>query len=260
MTNDNWARQNSAIGIKNWAKTPKSGWANTEGDSRWAIYLWVSWSPSVCALHFEFLKNRTSCSITREQWKTYHLSFSLGKPMDSISKFIYGRDPSFSAHVGLCDRVLSFCGATWTASQSTRVGGIPKAPVVYHQSHRWFWNILNWWYLPGYPYDIPQELVAFPQQPAVTSTWPQSRLPYWSNDARKNEGPVGGWWKCWGWPLPVFRLWTIMTGQGWNDSGYGILLLLRWLGTLFIMCNYNWFPWSSCLPSAYDSGDHGYYD
>ena len=39
--------------------------------------------------------------------------------MDSISKFIYGRDPSFSAHVGLCDRVLSFCGATWTASQST---------------------------------------------------------------------------------------------------------------------------------------------
>ena len=42
-----------------------------------------------------------------------------GEPMDSISKFIYGRDPSFSAHVGLCDRVLSFCGATWTASQST---------------------------------------------------------------------------------------------------------------------------------------------
>jgi hypothetical protein len=74
-------------------------------------------------------QNRTSCSITREQWKTYRLSFSLGKPLDSISKFIYGRDPSFSAHVGLCDRVLSFCGATWRC---------PSLGWVVYQRLQWF--------------------------------------------------------------------------------------------------------------------------
>ena len=190
MTNDNWARQNSAIGIKiEQNPTPKSGWANTEGDSRWAIYLWVSWSPSVCALHSNSSKPNFMFDYQRAMEDLPFVIFP-GETLDSISKFIYGRDPSFSAHVGLCDRVLSFCGATWRC---------PSLGWVVYQRLQWFIikpidaiDDFELMISPRISLWYPPRTGCFSPPPAVTSTWP-CRLQNWSNDAWKMRA-VGGWW------------------------------------------------------------------
>ena len=184
---------------------------------------------------FEFLKTELHVRLPESNGRPTICHFFLGKPMDSISKFIYGRDPSFSAHVGLCDRVReSFCGATWQRSQSW---------VVYQRLQWFIIKPIDDFALMISPQDIsmisPKNWLLFP----VTCghfflTW--SRLP---TGAAWRLKKWYGWFthgRCGGSTLPCWWMIVDYHGQGsWEWPWiwqwiWKILLSDSWLGTLLI--------------------------